>query len=166
MSNSPTWGKLGQIHESSDLKQSTCRKDTMPANNHAMPKIQKIPQDTRWDYRVCAAPDCEERIHRFMKERWGKKVPLWRMQANDRETATRATEAGEVGQTVRVGESKEDLALMWSQVVIKNGLRPVHIVQFRRSIRSKTGSNLWGINGASGAPEGNVLGYWRKIWPI
>ena len=45
----------------------------MPANNHAMPKIQKIPQDTRWDYRVCAAPDCEERIHRFMKERWGKK---------------------------------------------------------------------------------------------
>ena len=45
----------------------------MPANNRAMPKIQKSPRGRRWDFRVCAAPDCDERVHRFMKERWGKK---------------------------------------------------------------------------------------------
>ena len=44
----------------------------MSANNRAMPKIQKSPQGRRWDSRVCAAPDCDERIHRFM-ERWGRK---------------------------------------------------------------------------------------------
>ena len=38
-----------------------------------MSKIQKSPQDRRWDFRVCAAPDCNEGIYRFMKERWGKK---------------------------------------------------------------------------------------------
>lgn len=45
----------------------------MPANSRAMPKIQKSAQGRRWDFRVCAALDCDERLHRFMKERWGKK---------------------------------------------------------------------------------------------
>ena len=45
----------------------------MLVNNRAMPNIQRSPQGRRWDYRVCAAPDCDERIHRFRKERWGKK---------------------------------------------------------------------------------------------
>ena len=45
----------------------------MWANNHAMLKIQMSPLGRRWDYKVCAAPDCDERIHRLMKERWGKK---------------------------------------------------------------------------------------------
>ena len=45
----------------------------MPTNNRAMPKIQKHSQGRRWDFRVCAAPDCDELIHRLMKERWGKK---------------------------------------------------------------------------------------------
>ena len=45
----------------------------MQANNRAMSKIQKSPQGRHWDYKVCAAPDCDERIRRFMKERWGKK---------------------------------------------------------------------------------------------
>ena len=83
----------------------------MPANNRAMPKIQKSPQGRCWDFRVCAAPDCDKRIHRFMKERWGKKYHSGRMPTNDRETATGTTEAGEAGPTVRVRESKEDSAL-------------------------------------------------------
>ena len=45
----------------------------MPANNRAMPKIQKSPRGRRWDFRVCAAPDCDELIHRFMVGRWGRK---------------------------------------------------------------------------------------------
>ncbi len=45
----------------------------MSVNNRAMSKIQKSPQGRRWHFRACAASDCDERIYRFMKERWGKK---------------------------------------------------------------------------------------------
>ena len=35
-------------------------------------KIHKSAHGRRWDFRVCTAPDCDERICRFM-ERWGRK---------------------------------------------------------------------------------------------
>ena len=45
----------------------------MSANSRALPKIQKHPSSRSQDFRFCAAPDCDERIYRYMKERWGKK---------------------------------------------------------------------------------------------
>ena len=52
--------------------QITCREDTMPTNSGSIPKVQKSPRGRRWDFRVCAAPDCDERVYRFM-DRWGRK---------------------------------------------------------------------------------------------
>ena len=53
--------------------QTLLRENTMPANNRTRPKIQKHPFNPNRDFTFCAAPDCDERIYRFMKERWGKK---------------------------------------------------------------------------------------------
>ncbi len=45
----------------------------MPTNSRAMPKVEKSSRGHHWNFRVCAAPECEKRIHRLMKERWGRK---------------------------------------------------------------------------------------------
>ncbi len=53
--------------------QTLLRENTMPANNRTRPKIQKHPSSRSQDFTFCAAPDCNERTYRYMKERWGKK---------------------------------------------------------------------------------------------
>ena len=53
--------------------QTLLRENTMPTNNRTMPKIQRHQSNLNLDFTFCAAPDCDERTYRFMKERWGKK---------------------------------------------------------------------------------------------